>query len=87
MPQIEVTFNIDVNGILNVTAKDLATGKAQQITIQSSRLSEDEIERMRREAEANEEADKRKESWPMPETRPTAPYITLRSCCATWVTR
>jgi len=60
VPQIEVTFNIDVNGILNVTAKDLATGKAQQITIQSSRLSEDEIERMRREAEANEEADKRK---------------------------
>ena len=60
VPQIEVTFNIDVNGILNVTAKDLATGKAQQITIQSSRLSEEEIERMRREAEANEEADKRK---------------------------
>ncbi|MEN2996697.1 MAG: molecular chaperone DnaK [Acetomicrobium sp.] len=60
VPQIEVTFNIDVNGILNVTAKDLATGKAQHITIQSSRLSEDEIERMRREAEANEEADRRK---------------------------
>lgn len=60
VPQIEVTFNIDVNGILNVTAKDLATGKAQHITIQSSRLSEAEIERMRREAEANEEADRRR---------------------------
>lgn len=60
VPQIEVTFNIDVNGILNVTAKDLATGKAQHITIQSSRLSEAEIERMRREAEANEEVDRRR---------------------------
>jgi len=60
VPQIEVTFNIDVNGILNVTAKDLATGKAQHITIQSSRLSDEEIERMRREAEANEEADRRR---------------------------
>ncbi|HPZ76702.1 MAG TPA: molecular chaperone DnaK [Thermosynergistes sp.] len=60
VPQIEVTFNIDVNGILNVTAKDKATGRSQHVTIHSSRLSEAEIERMRKEAEANEEADRRK---------------------------
>ena len=61
MPQIEVTFKIDANGILNVSATDKATGKSQHITIQgSSGLSEDEIERMRQEAEANAEADKAK---------------------------
>ncbi|KUK39178.1 MAG: Chaperone protein DnaK [Synergistales bacterium 54_24] len=60
VPQIEVTFNIDVNGILNVTAKDKATGRSQHVTIHSSRLSEAEIERMRKEAEANEEADRHK---------------------------
>jgi molecular chaperone DnaK len=60
IPQIEVTFNIDVNGILNVTAKDKATSKSQHITIQSSRLSEAEIERMKNEAESNEDADKKK---------------------------
>jgi hypothetical protein len=59
IPQIEVTFDIDVNGILNVTAKDKATGKEQNIRIEaSSGLSEDEIKRMRDEAKANEEADK-----------------------------
>jgi len=60
IPQIEVTFDIDANGIVNVTAKDKATGKAQNITIQSSRLSEAEIERMRREAEMNEDEDRKK---------------------------
>ncbi len=60
IPQIEVAFDIDVNGILNVTAVDKGTNRKQHITIQSSRLEEDEIERMRREAEENEEADKRK---------------------------
>ncbi len=60
IPQIEVTFDIDVNGIVNVTAKDKATGKAQNITIQSSRLTEEEIEKMRREAEINESADKKR---------------------------
>lgn len=61
IPQIEVTFNIDVNGIVNVTAKDKATGKSQAITIQSSSgLSESDIEKMIREAEENAEADKRK---------------------------
>jgi molecular chaperone DnaK len=60
IPQIEVTFDIDVNGILNVTAVDKGTSKKQHITIHSSRLEEDEIERMKKEAEENEEADKKK---------------------------
>ena len=59
IPQIEVTFGIDANGILNVSAKDKATGKEQNIRIEaSSGLSEDEIQRMRDEAKANEAADK-----------------------------
>ncbi len=59
IPQIEVTFDIDANGILNVSAKDKATGKEQKIRIEaSSGLSEDEIKRMRDEAKANEAADK-----------------------------
>ncbi|PWJ21771.1 molecular chaperone DnaK [Jannaschia seohaensis] len=59
MPQIEVTFDIDANGIVSVGAKDKATGKEQQITIQASGgLSEDEIEKMVKDAEANAEADK-----------------------------
>ena len=64
VPQIEVTFDIDANGILNVTAKDKATGKEQNIRIEaSSGLTEDEIDRMKKDAEANAEADaKAKES-------------------------
>ena len=59
IPQIEVTFDIDANGILNVSAKDKATGKEQNIRIEaSSGLSDDEIKRMRDEAKANEAADK-----------------------------
>ncbi len=59
-PQIEVTFDIDANGILNVTAKDKATGKDAKIRIEaSSGLSDDEIKRMKAEAEANAEADKK----------------------------
>ena len=59
VPQIEVTFDIDANGILNVSAKDKGTGKEQNIRIEaSSGLSEDEIEKMKREAEANADADK-----------------------------
>lgn len=59
VPQIEVTFDIDKNGIVNVKAKDLGTQKEQNITIQSnSSLSDEEIERMVKEAEANAEADK-----------------------------
>ena len=61
MPQIEVTFDIDANGIVNVSAKDKATGKEQQIRIQASGgLSEEDIERMVKEAEENAEADKKK---------------------------
>ncbi len=60
VPQIEVTFDIDANGILHVSAKDLGTGKEQKIRIESSsRLSEEEIQRMIKEAEANAAADKR----------------------------
>ena len=59
VPQIEVTFDIDANGILNVSAKDKATGKEQSIRIEaSSNLSKDEIDRMKAEAEANAAADK-----------------------------
>lgn len=59
VPQIEVTFDIDANGILNVTAKDKTTGKEQSIRIEaSSGLSDEEIKRMKAEAEANEAADK-----------------------------
>ncbi|MRT91378.1 molecular chaperone DnaK [Ancylomarina sp. 16SWW S1-10-2] len=60
VPQIEVTFDIDANGILNVSAKDKGTGKEQSIRIEaSSGLSEEEITRMRDEAKANEDADKK----------------------------
>ncbi|MBE8719020.1 molecular chaperone DnaK [Cellvibrio polysaccharolyticus] len=60
MPQIEVTFDIDANGILNVSAKDKATGKEQSIVIKaSSGLSDDEIEKMVKDAEANAEADRK----------------------------
>ncbi len=61
VPQIEVTFDIDANGILKVTARDKATGRSQHITITaSSGLTEEEIERMRREAEAHAEEDRRR---------------------------
>jgi molecular chaperone DnaK len=61
MPQIEVTFDIDANGILNVTAKDTATGKDQKITITSSSgLSKDEVERMAKDADAHSAEDKSK---------------------------
>ena len=60
IPQIEVSFNIDVNGILNVSAKDKGTGKNQKITIQSSNLSKEDIERMKKDAETHEEEDKKK---------------------------
>ena len=61
LPQIEVTFDIDANGIVNVSAKDKATGKEQAIRIQASGgLSDDEIENMVKDAEANAEADKRR---------------------------
>ncbi|MBV8775734.1 MAG: molecular chaperone DnaK, partial [Alphaproteobacteria bacterium] len=64
MPQVEVTFDIDANGIVNVSAKDKATGKEQQIRIQASGgLSEQDIQRMVKEAEANAEADKKRREF------------------------
>jgi molecular chaperone DnaK len=61
VPQIEVTFDIDANGIINVSASDKGTGKEQKIKIESgSKLSDEEIERMKNEAKLNEEADKEK---------------------------
>jgi len=61
IPQIEVTFDIDANGIVNVSAKDLGTGKQQQITVTgSTRLNEDEVEKMKKEAESHAEEDKKK---------------------------
>jgi molecular chaperone DnaK len=61
MPQIEVKFDIDANGILNVAAKDLGTGKEQTVRIeQSSGLSEDEINKMSRDADSHAEEDKKK---------------------------
>lgn len=61
VPQVEVTFDIDANGILNVSAKDKASGKEQKITITGSTgLDKDEVEKMTKEAEANAEADKKK---------------------------
>lgn len=60
VPQVEVTFDIDANGILNVSAKDKATGKSQQIRIEaSSGLTDDEIKKMKAEAEANADADRK----------------------------
>lgn len=61
VPQVEVTFDIDANGIVNVAAKDLGTGKVQSVKIVASqKLNEQEIEKMRKEAEANMDADKKK---------------------------
>ena len=63
VPQIEVTFDIDANGIVNVKAKDLGTGKEQAITITAStNLSDEEIDKMMKEAEANKEADEKKKA-------------------------
>jgi molecular chaperone DnaK len=63
IPQVEVTFDIDANGILNVSAKDKATGKSQSIRIESSAgISKEEIERMKKEAELHAEEDKKKQA-------------------------
>jgi molecular chaperone DnaK len=72
-PQIEVTFDIDANGIVNVSARDKATGKEQKIRIEaSSGLSDDEIKRMKADAEANAEADKREKERIDKSTKQTA---------------
>jgi len=63
IPQIEVTFDIDANGILNVTAKDKATGKSQTVRIEGSTgISKEEAEKMKRDAEAHAEEDRKKQS-------------------------
>ena len=74
IPQIEVTFDIDANGIVNVSAKDKATGKEQQIRIQASGgLSDSDIEKMINEAEQNAEADKERRE--MVETKNQAEQV------------
>lgn len=81
VPQIEVTFDIDANGIVNVKAKDLGTGKEQKITITSSSgLSKEEIDRMVKEAEMNAEADrKRREEAEIRNTADTLIYQTEKT--------
>ena len=78
IPQIEVTFDIDANGIVHVTAKDLGTGKEQSVRITATqKLSEAEIERMRQEAEAHAEEDlKRKETAELVNEADTIAYTT-----------
>ena len=80
VPQIEVTFDIDANGIINVTAADKATGRSQNITITaSSGLSETEVEQMRKDAEAHAADDeKRSAQWWKPRTKLTALFIPLK---------
>ena len=81
IPQIEVTFDIDANGIVNVTAKDKGTGKAQSITITSGgSLSDDEIDKMVKDAEANKAADeKRKEEADIKNDAEQAIFLTEKS--------
>jgi molecular chaperone DnaK len=80
VPQIEVTFNIDANGILNVTAKDKGTGKEQSITIQGSgNLDKTEVEKMAKEAEAHAEEDKPRKKPSKPATCSTAPSTRPKS--------
>ncbi len=81
MPQIEVTFDIDADGILHVSAKDKNSGKEQKITIKaSSGLNEDEIQKMVRDAEANAEADRKFEELVQARNRATI-------CCTAPVSR
>ncbi len=76
VPQIEVTFDIDANGILKVTAQDKATGRSQHITITaSSGLSDNEVERMRKDAEAHAEEDRRRKE--LVEARNNAENLTF----------
>ena len=87
VPQIEVTFDIDANGIVNVSAKDMGTGKEQKITITaSSGLSKDEVERMMKDAESHAEEDKKRARRSRRATAPTRPSTPPRRCCRTWAT-
>ncbi len=72
VPQIEVTFDIDANGILNVVAKDKATSKEQSVKITAStNLSTDEVDRLVREAKSHEARTRWRVTWPRRATRPT----------------
>lgn len=80
VPQIEVTFDIDANGIVHVSAKDLGTNKEQSITITaSSNLSESDIEKAVKEAEANAEADKNVVKLSTPKTKQTKQFMLLKN--------
>ncbi|MBT3406174.1 molecular chaperone DnaK [Candidatus Woesearchaeota archaeon] len=81
VPQVEVTFDIDANGIVNVSAKDLGTGKQQQITVTAStKLNKDEVEKMKKEAEAHaSEDEKRKEEIETINTADTLVYSTEKT--------
>ena len=88
MPQIEVTFDIDANGILNVSAKDKATGKEQKIVIKaSSGLSEDEIKRMVRDAEAHAEEDRKFRELADARNQADALVHATEKALRTWATR
>ncbi len=88
VPQIEVTFDIDANGILNVTAKDKATGKDQKITITSSSgLSKEEVERMAKEADAHSAEDKAKREEIEARNQLDGMVYRSRRCCASMATR
>ena len=81
VPQIEVSFDIDANGILHVSAKDLGTGKEQKITITaSSGLSKDEIEKMRKDGELHAEEDRNARKSLKRATRPTTQCIARKNC-------
>ena len=80
VPQIEVTFDIDANGIVNVSAKDKGTGKEQNIRIEaSSGLTEEEIEKMKRDAEANAEADAKAKAAPKAEAAEAPKAICMKA--------
>ena len=89
MPQIEVTFDIDANGIVNVSAKDLGTGKQQQITISgSTALTDDEVDRMVKDAEAHAEEDaKRKEEVEVRNNSDALVNATEQTLQRSWATR
>ena len=88
MPQIEVTFDIDANGILSVAAKDLGTGKEQKIEIKGgSGLADSEVEQMIKDAETHADEDRKARSWPRPATWPRTPPTRPRSSSRSWATR
>jgi len=88
VPQVEVTFDIDANGIVNVTAKDRGTGQEQKITISgSTALSDDEVEKMVKDAEAHADEDRRVKEAPRRATWPTRSSTRPRRPSRTWVTR